>query len=386
MARPGRSGRRRRAGGRCPPRRRRPPRRGRLVSPHRGRASSAGRKASASSSGEEPLRVGVGDVEAADARSAAARGSRRRRGRRSATARRCPTSTRSRTPPGRRRATAARTADTSTSRSASSTASPRACQRVGALAADLDRRVGRRALAEPARRERRAARRRPARRDLALGVAGRRASSPAARRSRSAWAAPSGSAARASPRPTSTSSRPGGERVERARVPHLHALRRAGAAHRATTSCDVTPAGLSTSRTPSASQAARRAAPRRNCHELGEVEVGGEAGRAAVPAAALRAGDLRHVDAVVGRPQRHLAQRRSPSRAGRARARRPRCPRPSAGGRRRPRSSSRRLPSRVVLERQVRHRQQSAVEALTLVSPRASSSSLPCGIPSYRRR
>ena len=46
----------------------------------------------------EPLRVGVGDVERRRSPSAAAPGSRRRRGRRPASARRCPTSTRSRTP------------------------------------------------------------------------------------------------------------------------------------------------------------------------------------------------------------------------------------------------------------------------------------------------
>ena len=78
---------------------------------------------------------------------AAAPRSRRRRGRRSASARRCPTSTRSRTAPARRRARAARARWTVTARSAISTSSPRARQLVGALAADLHRRVGRRALA-----------------------------------------------------------------------------------------------------------------------------------------------------------------------------------------------------------------------------------------------
>ena len=90
-------------------------------------------------------------------------------------------------------------------------------------------------------------------------------------------------------------------------------------------------------------QAARRACVAQELHELGELEVGGEARGAAVPAAA----------AARGRSPRRRCGRRSRAarpcaparrRAARARARRPRCPRPSAGGRRRPRSSSRRRP------------------------------------------
>ena len=137
-ARRGRSGRPRRAAGRCPSARRRA-----TATPWAARRASsplerrrAGRKPSASSSGDEPLLVGVGDVERRRCRCGAARGSRRRRGRRSASARRCPTSTRSRTP----RASSSRHSSskrvTSTSRSGSSTASParaparrRACRR-----------------------------------------------------------------------------------------------------------------------------------------------------------------------------------------------------------------------------------------------------------------
>src|SRR4051794_6329275 len=91
---------------------------------------------------------------------------------------------------------------------------------------------------------------------------------------------------------------------------------------RATTSCDVTPAGLSTRKTPSTltGAAASPGPPRSELlgkllaqegDELRELELGREAGRAAVPAAAARARDPRDVDAVVGRPQRDLARRRA---------------------------------------------------------------------------
>ena len=62
-------------------------------------------------------------------------------------------SSRSRGARGRRRATAPRSACTSTSRSGSSTASPARASCVGAPAADLDRRVRRRALAQDAGRQ-----------------------------------------------------------------------------------------------------------------------------------------------------------------------------------------------------------------------------------------
>ena len=89
------------------------------------------------------------------------------------------------------RATAPRSAYTVTSRSASSTSSPAPRQAVGALAADLHRAVGRRALAQLAgRQHERLGDRRAGLDDLALGVAGRRHRAEAARPSRRSSAAP----------------------------------------------------------------------------------------------------------------------------------------------------------------------------------------------------
>ena len=218
----------------------------------------------------------------------------------------------------------------------------RARQRVRPLAADLDRRVRRRALADP-----------PGRQHERLGAASGRArarprgrrwstSTPAGRPSRSASAAPSGSAARAS-------------RARRARAAARSRTGRASprgptltprpSARRtsATTSCEVTPGRLvdQEDAVDRVSRAARRARARRNStSSANSRSVEKPAARRWPPPPSARA-IARDVDAVVGRAQRDLARGRA-VRAGRARARRRRCPRPSAGGRRRPRSSSRR--------------------------------------------
>ena len=197
---------------------------------------------------DEPLRIGVGDVERPDRGAPQLARSRRRRGRRSASARRCPTSTRSRS--ARAVALAPELLEArrpSTSRSGISTSSPRARPLVGALAADLDRRVGRRALA----RSRRSA-----------------ASSGVRRHAPGLAISPSGSPVveiAAEPRDRHVGLRQrheealhargpadeheqqaGGERVERAGVADLRRPCRAARRTAATTSCEVTPAGLST--------------------------------------------------------------------------------------------------------------------------------------------
>ena len=78
-------------------------------------------------------------------------------------------------------------------------------------------------------------------------------------------------------------------------------------------------------------------------HQLaGSGSVGGEAGGLRVAAAAVGAGDPRHVHAAVGGAQAHLAHApRGRRRAARARAPPRACPRRRAGGRPRPRSRSR---------------------------------------------
>ena len=132
-------------------------------------------------------------------------------------------------------------------------------QRVGALAADLDRRVGRRALRDATRRQlqrllghvARARSRPPGRRWSTC--------SPAARRSRSASAAPSGSAGRAC---RGRRARAAGRSRTGPACPAWPTFTPLPSRRRtfATTSCDVTPAGLSTSSTPSTSELRRRAA------------------------------------------------------------------------------------------------------------------------------
>src|SRR5579875_3130720 len=134
-------------------------------------------------------------------------------------------------------------------------------------------------------------------------------------------------------RPTSTSSRPvaNGSSVPAWPVRAPPSARRTAA----TTSCEVMPAGLSTSRTPSCARPrslmsrararARRADERRGGgpggggvqlrgdrlaqerDQLLGLERGREPRRAAVPAAALRAGDDGDVDVVVGGAQGHFA-------------------------------------------------------------------------------
>src|SRR4051794_9085047 len=73
----------------------------------------------------------------------------------------------------------------------------------------------------------------------------------------------------------------------------------------ATTSCEVMPAGLSTSSIPSELGGKLLTD---ELDELVELEVRGEPGGAAMAAAAERPRDHRRVDAVVGRAQRHLAR------------------------------------------------------------------------------
>src|ERR1700748_1422771 len=97
-------------------------------------------------------------------------------------------------------------------------------------------------------------------------------------------------------RPTSTSSNPV---ANGSRVPAWPTLVPRGSVRRirATTSCEVTPAGLSTSNTPSSELLCNLRA--QELDQRGEVEVGGEPGGAPVSAAAARARDPGHVDAVV---------------------------------------------------------------------------------------
>ena len=129
-------------------------------------------------------------------------------------------------------------------------ASPGARQRVGAPAADLDRRVGRRALAHAARRA--ASGRPPGTRpvcgDLALGIAGGRDRAEPRGRPRRSWAAPSGSAGRAwRGRPAPAAGRWRTDRACPAWPTFGPAARCTPSARRirATTSCEVIPAGLS---------------------------------------------------------------------------------------------------------------------------------------------
>src|SRR5215204_2486194 len=88
---------------------------------------------------------------------------------------------------------------------------------------------------------------------------------------------------------------------------------------RATTSCEVTPAGLSTSSTAAAVRTGSLTAVgsaelngdlgAQELDQLGVGEVGAEAGGTPVSAAAVHAGDRRDVDRAVGRAQADLASR-----------------------------------------------------------------------------
>ena len=152
------------------------------------------------------------------------------------------------------------------------------------------------------------------------------------RPSRSAWAAPSGIAARASPgrraraaarwrtgpacrhgRPWSCAAATAGpRRRRRARSPR-RACRRAARSRGADVRSGVSGGhGDRVARGPAPTRwlAARCSAScsRRNSTSSSCESAGGEARGLPVPAAALGAGDRRHVDAVVARSQRHLAQ------------------------------------------------------------------------------
>ena len=100
---------------------------------------------------------------------------------------------------------------------------PRPGERVGALAADLDRRVGGRALADDAGRQHAARAASRPRLDLALGVAGgRREAQPRDRLV--ALGQRHQEALHARGAPDEDQQQPGGERVQRARVADLDAL------------------------------------------------------------------------------------------------------------------------------------------------------------------
>src|SRR3954468_11381574 len=106
-------------------------------------------------------------------------------------------------------------------------------------------------------------------------------------------------------RPTSTSSSPVANGSSVPACPTL-TPRPSRRRTKATTSWEVTPAGLSTRRTPS--ELPGNLGPQ-ELDQLGIAELGRDPRRPPVPAAAGGAGDARDVDAVVGRAQRDLAAR-----------------------------------------------------------------------------
>ena len=339
------------------------------------RQPHAGQEASASSSGDEPLGVGVGDVERADRRCAAARRSRRRRGRRSASARRCPTSTRSRTPRGRPRASScSKRCTVDLALGQLDRLAARAPARTPARPPTLTARVGRRALADRAGRAARAARAgvrpgaispsgspvvdvQPSRATRLVALGQRHQEALHARRA-----------------PDEHEQQPGGERVERARVADLDAPAEPPPhARDDVVRGDRPPACRRGGRRRRRSELLGQARPAGTRPARGQSSVGREAGRAAVAAAALRRARSRETStrSSVARSETLRAAVASPSpRQVAHERRRPRCPRPSAGGRRRPRSSSRRRRSRRSPSR-VRcvTRQQPAVEALDVREP-----------------
>ena len=107
--------------------------------------------------------------------------------------------------------------------------------------------------------------------------------------------------------PDADEQQPGRERVQRPRMADLHALAQLPPDLRD----DVVRRHARRACRPGGRRRTRSKLPRelgaQELHQLGELEVGREAGGAAMPAAAQRAGDHRHVDAVVGRAQRDLA-------------------------------------------------------------------------------
>ena len=263
----------------------------------------------------------------------------------------------------------------------------RACQRVGALPADAHRGVGRRPLAEPPGRERERLGRHPPGLDLAVDVpGGRREAQP---RDRLVALGQRHQEALRARRPADQhEQQPGRERVERARVPDLRPARQLpplrghhvvrGDARGLVDEQDAV------GRSRGGFYSCSASCLRRNDDELAELEVGREAGRAAVPAAALRPRDHRDVDAVVGRAQRDLAPRRRAlgqqlaheSRDGRALDRAQvvddALGEALVGAR-----------ERVVGARELGQRSSSPPsKRSTAQSPRASSSSLPWGTPS----
>ena len=172
--------------------------------------------------------------------------------------------------------------------------------------------------------------------DLALGVAGRRQRAEA-RDGLVGLGQRHQEALRAARAPDEHEQQPGRERVERAGVAGLaHAE---AAAHRErqvvrglagrlvdedeAVHARAVPAGLELGGDLLAQEG----------DELVVGQLGREAGGLAVAAAAAGAGDDRHVDVAVGRAQRDLLAAGSAVDAARARAPRPSCPRPSAGGR-----------------------------------------------------
>src|SRR5215211_8626568 len=110
---------------------------------------------------------------------------------------------------------------------------------------------------------------------------------------------------RVASRPTSTTSRPV---AKGSRMPAWPTLASRPRRTRATTSCEVIPAGLSTSRTPAPGSALLEVGTER-LYDLLVGEIGAEAGGAAVAATSVAARDLGHVDVAVGRAQAHLARR-----------------------------------------------------------------------------
>ena len=235
---------------------------------------------------------------------------------------------------------------------------PRARQRVRAPPADLDRAVGRRALADqPGGQHERP--RRHARRSRSARPRGRRwsRSTPAARPSHRPWVAPSGSAGSAwHDRSGRSAARSQTDPACRRGRPSSCAAACAAPGRRrhATSARPACRRQDPPSHAPAArrSEPSGRASPRaeRCGRDVGELrgdllaqegdqlvvaQLGREPGGLAVAAAAAGARDRRDVDLAVGRAQRDLLEDAAPDRRRRSRAPAPRpsCAPPSAGGR-----------------------------------------------------